>query len=269
MSSSERERVAIIGLGPLAREALAALAEHGADRIVVVGALDRDPDRRADADALGIPLVASVAELLALDPTVVLELAGHGAVREHVPTVLRHGTDVIVTSLGALADDGLRAELAAAATEGRATASIPSGAIGGLDAIAAARLIGIDSVTHTIRKHPTSLLDIEGARAVIDGTGLSELFRGPARDAIARYPAATNVTAALSIAGAGFDRTEVTVVADVAAIRNQHRIEARGPFGSIVVEMENERVPGSTSGAIVVASVVAAVIRRSSAISVG
>jgi aspartate dehydrogenase len=197
-----------------------------------------------------------------------VELAGHAAVRAHVPAILEAGVDVVITSVGALADDRLREEIARAARDGGASARIPPGAVGGLDAIAAARLVGFDLVRHTIRKAPHSLLPVSDADAVAAGGAPLELFRGPAREAIARYPGSTNVAAALAIAGAGFDATEVVVVADPDAIRNHHRIEASGPFGRIVLEMENERVPGSTSGAIVVASTVRSILRRSGGLAV-
>jgi aspartate dehydrogenase len=259
----------MIGLGILARETLGALRRHGADRIDVVGVLVRDVSReRPDPLASDIPLVGELDELLALGPSVVVELAGHEAVQEHVPAILRAGVDVIITSVGALVDDRLREEIRAAARAGGARTRIPPGAIGGLDAIAAARLIGLDLVRHTIRKAPHSLMPTREADAVVAGGGAVELFRGPARAAIARYPASTNVAAALAIAGAGFDDTEVVVVADPAASRNHHRIEATGPFGRIVLEMENERVPGSTSGAIVVASTVRSVLRRSEGLAI-
>jgi len=263
------ERVGIIGLGILARETLDALDRHGADLMAVVAVLVRDPSRqRPTSEAPNVPVVGRLAELLAFDPTVVVELAGHEAVRAHVPAVLRAGIDAIITSVGALVDDALRDEIRRAAQAGGATARIPPGAIGGLDAIAAGRLLGFDLVRHTIRKPPHSLLPAPEADRVVAGGAPVELFRGSARAAIARFPASTNVTAALAIAGAGFDDTDVVVVADPGTVRNHHRIEALGPFGRIVLEMENERVPGSTSGAIVVASTVRSILRRSAWLAV-
>ena len=58
------------------------------------------------------------------------------------------------------------------------------------------------------------------------------------------------------------------MIADPATVRNHHRIEALGPFGRIVLEMENERVPGSTSGAIVVASTVRSILRRHTGLAI-
>lgn len=268
------ERVGMIGLGTLARETLSALHRHGDDLVAVVAVLVRDASRErpesgtSESGTPEVPVVGTLAELLAFHPTVVVELAGHEAVRTHVPALLRAGVDVVITSVGALVDDALRDEIREAARAGRASARIPPGALGGLDAVAAGRLLGFDLVRHTIRKPPGSLLPESEADLVTAGGAPVELFRGPARAAIERFPASTNVTAALAIAGAGFDDTDVVVVADPGTVRNHHRIEAVGPFGRIVLEMENERVPGSTSGAIVVASTVRSVLRRSAGLAI-
>ena len=47
-----------------------------------------------------------------------MEVAGHEALRCHGPSVLRSGVDLIVLSVGALADPALEAELREAATAG-------------------------------------------------------------------------------------------------------------------------------------------------------
>jgi aspartate dehydrogenase len=267
--SARAERVAFIGLGPLARETLAILDASAEGRATLVGVLVQDASKRRDpAGAVTAPIVDDLDDLLRCSPTLVVELAGHEAVRRHVPATLRAGIDVIITSVGALADDRLADEIRAAAEAGGATARIPPGAIGGIDAIGAARFLGLDQVCHVIRKPPHSLLAETEADALVEGGRPVEVFRGSARDAIARFPASTNVTAALSLAGAGFDETEVVVLADPRTVRNQHRIEASGPFGRIVVEMENERVPGSTSGAIVAASTAASILRRTAPLGV-
>ena len=48
-----------------------------------------------------------------------------------------------------------------------------------------------------------------------------------------------NVAANLSIAGIGFDDTEVQIVVDPVATRNSHKILAHGAFGRLRAEVEN------------------------------
>jgi aspartate dehydrogenase len=70
-------------------------------------------------------------------------------------------------------------------------------------------------------------------------TEARELYRGPAREAARLFPESVNVSAAVSLAGIGFDRTEVRVVADPNIDRNTHQVEAEGAFGSLRFEIRN------------------------------
>jgi aspartate dehydrogenase len=208
-----------------------------------------------------------VAELLALGPDVVVEVAGHDGLRAHGPGVLRAGVDVITVSAGALADPRTCDLLARAARDGKATIRIPSGAIGGLDAIASAAVGGLDRVTHVTRKPARALLPAEEAARLVSP---AELYRGPARAGVIRFPESVNVAAAVSLAGIGFDRTELVVIADPAIARNRHEVTAEGAFGTLRFEIEN--VPteeNPRTGRIVAMSVVRALLDRSASLVVG
>jgi aspartate dehydrogenase len=58
---------------------------------------------------------------------------------------------------------------------------------------------------------------------------------------VPHFPANVNIAAALSLAGVGFDRTRLKVVADPALRFNTHFITIRGRTGSI--ELRFESVP--------------------------
>ena len=150
-------RIALIGYGGIARDAIAALRAAG-EAGKVVGALCR-PGRSAAARAAlcDIAVVESLSNLLALQPTIVAEVAGQTAVAEHGPEVLRRGIDLLVISVGALADRALLQKLRAAAEEGKSRMLLPAGAIGGIDAIAAMRLGGLSAVRFRSRKPPAAL----------------------------------------------------------------------------------------------------------------
>ena len=68
---------------------------------------------------------------------------------------------------------------------------------------------------------------------------------GSAGEVATRYPKNVNVAAALSLAGIGFARTKVRVVADPHAQRNVHRIEARGAFGDLSIELKLHPSPAN------------------------
>jgi aspartate dehydrogenase len=222
----------------------------------IVGALVREPPAPGTAD---IATVTTAVELLELRPAVVVEAAGHAAIRAHARDVLEAGVDLILLSVGALADDAFRAALIASAEGGRARLLVPSGAVGGLDALAAARSIGLERVTHTIRKSPSAL----GLSPEDDQENEQLLLEGTARTVATAYPANANVVAAIAFAGIGLDATRVRVIADPSLSRNVHEIRADGAFGELEVRIVNEPLADNPrSSALAAGSVAAALARR-------
>jgi aspartate dehydrogenase len=54
-----------------------------------------------------------------------------------------------------------------------------------------------------------------------------------------------NIAAVLSLAGAGFDKTRLRVVADPTIDKNIHEIRASGPTGTMTIAMENVPIPSN------------------------
>jgi len=187
--------------------------------------------------ALDLPALCEAAELI-------VEAAAAAVAPRVVEAALAAGRDVLVMSVGGLLG---REDLVDRARAAGRTILLPTGAIAGLDAIRAARPAGLTRVRLTTTKPPRGLA---GAPYVvahqIDLEALAEatvIFHGTAREAVAAFPANVNVAAALSLAGIGAERTEVRVVADPAATRNVHHIEAEGAFGRLDVTVENVPSP--------------------------
>lgn len=145
--------------------------------------------------------------------------------------------NLLLISIGALADTHFADELEKVATETGHKVYLPSGAIGGLDVIKAAKVAGeLDSVILTSRKP---------ANALTDETLLEEkiVFEGLAQDAIAKFPKNANVAIALSLAGLGVRKTNVKIIADPNVTKNIHHIEAEGGFGQFEVTVTNTPSP--------------------------
>ena len=68
----------------------------------------------------------------------------------------------------------------------------------------------------------------------------SPFFDGSAREAADRFPQNANVAVISALSGIGLDKTRVVLVADPAAGRNAHRVEASGAFGRLDLTLENE-----------------------------
>lgn len=234
------ERLALIGFGAMARSLAERLAA-GTPPIVVAGALvERDGDAPSS-----IFSTTRVEELIAWRPTLVAECAGHGAVASVVPELLAAGINVIIASVGVLTDSALRARLAEASQKGGGRLILPAGAIGGIDVLRAAKSAGLDQVLYTGRKPPRAWLGTP-AEAAFDLNSMTEatvIFEGTANDAARLYPKNTNVTAAVALAGVGFDATKVRLVADPASDRNEHEIYATGTFGDFRIHLRNVPLP--------------------------
>jgi aspartate dehydrogenase len=248
---SNRRLAGIIGAGTIGRAVAERLSAGAVPGLALLGILSRTPC--ADVPA---PAVATVDELLAA--AVIVETAGHDAVREHAERVLAAGSDFVCVSVGALADAALRERLVEAARRGGSRLIVPSGAIGGLDLLRAAAESGIDEVLVEQRKPPAVLLPAAEAAAV---EAPLVVFEGSVADVVARFPKTTNVAAAVALAGIGFEATRIRVVADPSLDANQVSLWARGAFGELSLRLDNvaSRNPGTS--AVVIDSVVAALRR--------
>ena len=242
-------RVGIIGGGTIARLFLQHIraGELGAAEVVaVVGRSDASRGKALASD-FGVPFVIGLEGLLARKPDVVVEAASHEAVHAFGPAVLRAGMALIVLSAGALADDALREALERAAAEHGALLYVPSGGIGGLDALKAACIAGVDEVTIAVTKPPAAWKGIPYVeRLGVDLDHLTTpvtLYDGPARAGVPHFPANVNIAAVLSLAGIGFDRTRLSAVADPRLKHNTHYIEIRGKTGNISIKLENVPSP--------------------------
>lgn len=171
------------------------------------------------------------------DVDVVFEAASQQAVIEYGEKVLRAGKDLIIMTIGALFDDDLREKLARIARENRCKIYLPSGAACGIDGVKAASMAKLDYVTLVTTKPPEAFGRRYDKRTVI--------FEGNAREAVKKFPRNINVAACLSLAGIGFDRTTVKIIADPVVTRNSHKILAHGEFGRLRAEIENMPNPNN------------------------
>jgi aspartate dehydrogenase len=234
-------RIALVGNGAIAR-LLTSFCAARSDRFSIVGALGLP----TDTVSVGVhPVVTSIDALLALKPDLVVECAGHSAVRAICAPVLAAGIDLVLVSTGSLADPELWDEVSAAAARGTAKVKLVAGALPGVDALASAKLAGLDSVTLTSSKPPRAWkgTPAEASHALDTITAPTVLYAGNARDAALTFPKNANVAATAALAGLGFEKTRVMLVADPAVTQNVHRLEAKGAFGAMSLEIHANPSP--------------------------
>jgi len=169
--------------------------------------------------------------------------------------------DLLIMSVGALVQGSFFAELAAKAEEKGCRIYLPSGAIGAMDALQAAKLQGLEEVSLTTRKPPRALGKIPG----VDLEGLREprvLYEGPAAEAVVKFPQNVNVAATISLAGVGPEKTVVRMIADPGIDQNIHEIRARGAFGSFEIRLANWPNPDNPKTSLLSCLSVVSLLRR-------
>lgn len=266
--------VGIIGFGAIARDLIGILegAEGGPpERVTLLVRKGREDAVRATLENRRVAVTSDLEELLDRKPSVIAECANHQAVAEHGSLILSHGIDLVVASVGALSDPDLAKALETAAREGNAQCVVPPGAIGGIDALGAARLSGLTSVSYTGRKPPKAW---EGTPAenTTELAALTEpftFFNGSAREAARSYPKNANVAATLALAGLGMDETSVQLIADPTTSENVHEFAVTSEALDFSVRLVGKPSPLNPKTSRSTAySIARAVLNRSAAIAI-
>jgi aspartate dehydrogenase len=207
------------------------IASRGGDYAEITACHDVDRQRLRDfGRRTGAEACEDIEALLACDFPVLVEAASGQAVRHYLPRALACGKDVVVLSVGALLDPAFQDQVRAEAHRAGRRLYVPSGAIFGLDNLKVARLAPLERLVLRTTKHPRAL-------GLDPGEQRRCLFRGPASEAVRRFPKNINVSAALGLA-AGIE-PEVELWADPQARSNRHEIEAKGAFGSVSIRTDN------------------------------
>lgn len=265
-------KIAIIGCGAIGSGVLEHLVGDG-DLAVTQVVL---PAGQHEAAAAAVARWAPQARLLtAIDleakPDLVVECAGHAAIEQHIVPALERGIACLVASVGALSQPGLAQRLEQAAQRGHTQVQLLAGAIGGIDALSAARVGGLESVMYTGRKPPQAWKGTPAERDCdLDGLTCARcIFDGTAEQAAQLYPKNANVAATLSLAGVGLQRTRVQLFADPGVSENVHHVEARGAFGSFELTLRGKPLQANPkTSALTVYSVVRALANRGRALAI-
>ena len=267
LEKSNSLRIGLLGHGAIGSAVAAGLEAGKVEGAELVAVLDP----WAPHLSLG---VGSLEELLAVS-NVVVEAAGHDALREYGSKVREAGLDLLVVSVGALAEEGLYQDLLSAGSKNAGSENaehkvgklyVTTGAIGGLDTIGAAALAGaITRVEITSRKPAANLLQPwmdeslqdellagDTHTAVRDEAREIIAFSGPAREACRLFPQSANVCATLSLATVGFDETHVTMVGDPARKLVRHEIRVEAESGVYEFAFENITSPSNPKTSAIV-----------------
>jgi len=265
--------IGLIGLGTIGKEVARAVREGRAGEASIVTILVRDTRKFLphETNLLHGKITADPEEFFSSDMEVAIEVAGHEALRQYAERTLRSGRDMLAVSVGALADESLLSSIRRATEESNRRLLIPSGALGALDAISAGAIGAIEEITLVVRKAPAAWKGTAAEEVASRAADVPICFyEGKAREATRAFPQNVNVLAALSLAGIGFDQTNVKMYVDPTVKHNTFELTSRGDFGELKVELKNRPYPENPkTGHLVVLSVIKAIQRLQERIIVG
>jgi aspartate dehydrogenase len=242
-------RVGLIGCGTIGGE-LAIAIDSGKVKNAFLVALFDEVKHVADSLKSRLqnsqPMVFTTFKEFASDPCfieadIIVEAASQKAVRNFAKSIIGAGKQLIIMSVGALVDELFFSDLVQSASIHGSSIYLPRGALGGIDAIRSTRHL-IDSLILTTTKNPKSFVGTPGFKTGKYDSNVCEkivIFDGPASQAVKEFPMNVNVAGVLSLAGIGFEKTRVKIVADPSIQVNQHQILAKGRFGEINITVTN------------------------------
>ena len=174
----------------------------------------------------------------------VVECASQKVIHAYGVAIVKAGISILIMSSGALLDPVLFHAIFSASKKSGARITIPSGAVGGIDALRAVQK-DLDEVTIVSTKNPMALSGAPGFQTweQFEFNKPTIVFDGTANEAVKLFPTNVNVAATVSLAGIGPEKTNVKIVADNNAPGNVHEIQARGRFGEFNFRLINRPHP--------------------------
>ena len=238
--------ICIIGCGAIGTTIARAVEDFAEIETVYLTDRSKECAMRLQEKVKKVSYVSDIVPILS-DTKLVVEAASQDAARYYAPLALSAGIDVLIMSVGVFQDEEFQNDTFRLAKRKGAKVFIPSGAIGGIDALSAGAIEGIDDVTLTTTKPPSAFasntyLQSKGIKAS-ELRERTELFSGSAREAVRHFPQNINVAATISLAGIGFEKTRIRIVCDPQVQTNEHHLKAKGKFGELDVVTRNVPSP--------------------------
>lgn len=213
-----KKSLAIFGCGKLSEIVVDALIDGLLPEYQLVSTYSRSKEK---ADALATKIqnsdleytcnpANSLEEFLNFKPDYIVEAASPEGMKTLTFPALESGASIVSLSIGALADSDFYQKAEEVAKKNDSQIHLVSGAIGGLDVLGTASLMGDCEVKFTTEKSPESLKNTSVYREDLKQQS-DQVFSGKAQEAIQLFPTKVNVAIAAALASVGTDKMDFSI----------------------------------------------------------
>lgn len=223
-------KLALIGSGKLNDIIANALEEGYLPEYELVGVFGRNVLKTEDfAKRHNCEGCTDIQELMDLKPDYIAEAASPQAVRDYCETVLKGGSNLVVLSIGAFADEEFYNKMAEVGRQNSKKIYIASGAVGGFDVLRTAALMSPIKAKMTSKREIDSLEGTPLHKEHFKGIKEPEqAFFGTAKEAFELLPNQLNVAVATALASAGPKDTSLKIDVVPGFEGDEYKIEVEG-----------------------------------------
>ena len=245
MDFNKNLKICVIGCGSIGTEIASAVCSGRVSNMSVRAIFDINNTRSRKLRSVlndDVIIPGSITEII-YDKQIdlVVECVSPSFVSNNALEILQSGISMLILSSGALIDKNFYKKVNNACNLKDVQVYIPSGAVGGIDTIKAVKTL-LKTVTVVTTKSPNALLGAPGFKEY-ENSIINEkltIFEGSATEAVKLFPSNLNVSATISIAGIGPERTRVKVIADPNSSDNIHEIYITSEAGDFMFKFQNK-----------------------------
>ena len=204
-------KIGLFGCGKLNKIVAQCYLNGHLEGYEIVGCYSKTKESREElASYLGIKPCDTYEEMLDRGVEIVCEATNPQATKDILMPTLSKGIDVVLLSIGALADETFLEEVKACALKNNAKVHLASGAIAGFQVLRTAHLMGLTKAGLTNTKGPRGL-----CRSILYKPEMETkevvAFEGTAFEAIQKLPTGINVGVATALATMGVHDTTIKI----------------------------------------------------------
>jgi len=246
---SKKLKIGIVGCGTIGSYLAKAVQNDFKDRARLTAVYDKALEKSYTLASIlkNKRLAVVTLEALIQRCDLVIEAASAAVSGDIARSAIMSGRDCLVMSVGGLLEN--YKELFNLARGKKRHIFIPSGAIGGIDAVKSLAQGKINKITISSYKPPRAFIGVPYLlKRNINLDKIHEdtvLFEGDVATSVRLFPQNINVAATLSLASLARDKLSVKIIASPSCKNNIHQIEVDSDAGRLMVRTENVPSPNN------------------------